>query len=290
MDFVAAVSDESSPKYVPPADRVATFDNDGTLWCEKPAYIQLFFAIERLEQMAEADPALLEKPAFKAAAAGDMGYFAGLYPHDIPTLMEIVYDTHAGMPQREFEQLASDFLARARHPRLDVPFKECIYHPMMELIGHLRVHGFKLFIASGGGMSFMRTVSEEIYDLPRENVIGSNITFEVARQNGKLILLRKRGLVEPFDDGPGKPVNIELHVGRPPILAAGNSNGDIEMLEFAEASGKPSLNLLLHHDDAEREYAYDKGADRALQLAKQRGWTVVSMRTDFKTVFAFEGA
>lgn len=287
MDFVAAVTDQTSADYVPPEERVATFDNDGTLWCEKPAYIQLFFALERLKQMAEADPGLLEKPAFRAAAAGDMGYFAGL-SSDIPALLEIVYDTHAGMPQREFEHLASDFLAQARHPRFDVPFKECVYQPMVELIGHLRDYGFKVFIASAGGMSFMRPVSEEIYDLPRENVIGSNITFEAARQEGKLILLRKRGLVDPIDDGPGKPVNIELHIGRPPILAAGNSNGDIEMLEFAEASGKPFLNLLLHHDDAEREYAYDRGAERALQLSKERGWTVISLKNDFRSVFPFE--
>ncbi len=288
LDFVGAVSDESSPTYVPSVDRVATFDNDGTLWCEKPAYIQLLFAIERLKQMAEADAKLLEKPAFKAAAAGDMGYFAGL-ASDIPALLEIVYDTHAGMPQRDFEQLASDFLAHARHPRFDAPFKECVYQPMVELMEYLRAHGFKVFITSGGGMSFMRTVSEEIYELPRENVIGSNITFEAARQEGKLVLLRKRGLVEPIDDGPGKPVNIELHIGRPPIVAAGNSNGDIEMLEFAEASGKPFLNLLLHHDDAGREYAYDKGAERALQLSEERGWTVVSMKDDFRMVFPFEG-
>jgi phosphoserine phosphatase len=289
LEFVAGVTDESSPSYVPPADRVATLDNDGTLWCEKPTYIQLFFAIERLRQMADADPRLLEKPAFKAAAEDDMGYFAGL-ASDIPTLLELVYDTHGGMPQRDFEQLASDFLAHALHPRFGVPFKECVYQPMVELIGHLRDHGFKVFIASAGGMSFMRPVSEEIYGVPRENVIGSNITFEVTRQEGKMILLRKRGLVEPIDDGPGKPVNIELHIGRPPIVAAGNSNGDIEMLELAEASGKPFLNLLLHHDDAEREYAYDEGAERALQLSKERGWTIISMKDDFRSVFPFEAS
>lgn len=290
LDFVAAVSDESSPKYVPPADRLATFDNDGTLWCEKPAYIQLFFAIERLKQMAAADPGLLEKPAFKAAAAGDMGYFAALYRGDIPALIQIIFDSHAGMPQHEFEQLASDFLTHARHPRFGVPYKECFYQPMAELIGYLQDNSFKVFIASAGGMSFMRTVSEEIYGVTRENVIGSNVTFEAARREGKLILLRKRGLVEPMDDGPGKPVNIELHIGRPPILAAGNANGDIEMLEFAEASGRPLLNLLLHHDDAEREYEYDQGAEKALQLASQRGWTIISMRNDFRSVFPFEGS
>ena len=288
LHFVAGITNESSPNYVPPADRVATFDNDGTLWCEKPAYFQLYFAIERLKQMAEADPKLLEKPAVKAATAGDMGYFADL-SSDIPALLEIVYDTHGGMPQREFERMASDFLAHAHHPRFDAPFKECVYQPMVELVGYLRDQGFKVFIASAGGMSFMRPVSEEIYGVPRENVIGSNITFEATRREGKLILLRKRGLVEPIDDGPGKAVNIELHIGRPPIIAAGNSNGDIEMLEFAEASGKPFLNLLLHHDDAKREYSYDKGAERALQVSKERGWTVISMKDDFKTVFPFEG-
>jgi hypothetical protein len=217
-----------------------------------------------------------------------MGYFAGLYPGDMPALMQAVFDSHAGMSQHEFERLAYDFLTHARHPRFGAPYKQCIYQSMLELVAYLQAHDFKVFIASAGGMSFMRTVSEEIYQVPRENVIGSNITFEVGREDGKLILLRKPGLVDPPDDGPGKPVNIELHIGRPPILAAGNSNGDIEMLEFAEASGKPFLNLLVHHDDAEREYAYDDGADKALRLAGERGWTVISMKDDFRAVFPFQ--
>lgn len=287
LDFVAAVTDEAGPGYVPPADRVATFDNDGTLWCEKPAYIQLFFALERLKQLAGADPDLQEQPAYKAAIEGDMAFFTGLYPGDLPALMKIVFDTHAGMPQNEFEQLARAFLNNASHPRFGVPFKQCIYQPMVELLGFLQAQDFKVFIASAGGMSFMRPVSEEIYNVPRENVIGSNITFEVGREDGKLILLRKPGLVDPADDGPGKPVNIELHIGRPPILAAGNANGDIEMLEFAEAAGKSYLNLLLHHDDDGREYAYDEGAEKALQLARERGWTVISMQEDFTQVFPF---
>jgi len=287
LDFVGAVTDESGPGYVPPAERIATFDNDGTLWCEKPAYIQLFFAIQRLKEMAAADPGLRDKPAYKAAVAGDMGYFASLYPGDIPALMKIGFDTHAGMPQEEFERLAADFLANARHPRFGVPYKQCIYQPMLELMDYLQDNDFKVFIASAGGMSFMRTVSEAIYNVPRENVIGSNITFEIGRKDGRLILLRKPGLVEPVDDGPGKPVNIELHIGRRPILAAGNSNGDIEMLEHAEDKRRPWLCLLLHHDDAAREYAYDQGAEKSLQLARERGWTVVSMKDDFKTVFPF---
>ena len=288
LDFVAAVTDEAGPHFVPAAERVATFNNDGTLWIEKPAYVQLFFAIQRLKEMAAADPTLRDKPAFRAAATGDMGYFAGLYPGDMPALMQVVFDSHAGMSQHEFERLAYDFLTDARHPRFGAPYKQCIYRPMLELMTYLQSHGFKVFIASAGGMSFMRTVSEEVYRVPRENVIGSNITFEVGREDGRLILLRKPGLVDPPDDGPGKPVNIELHIGRPPILAAGNSNGDIEMLEFAEASDKPFLNLLVHHDDAEREYAYDAGAEKALRLAGERGWTVISMKDNFRAMFPFQ--
>lgn len=287
LGFVAAISDDSGPQYVPPPERIATFDNDGTLWVEKPAYIQLFFAIQRFKGMAEADPGLLDHPAFQAAAKGDLGYFARLYPADMPALMQVIYDSHAGMSQNEFAGLAYDFLTNARHPRYGKPYKLCVYQPMLELIAYLQANRFRVFIASAGGMSFMRTVSEEIYRVPRENVIGSNITFEVGREGGKLILLRKPGLVDPPDDGPGKPINIELHIGRPPILTGGNSNGDIEMMEYAEASGTPFLNLLLHHDDDEREYAYDGGAEKAVRLAGERGWTIISMKDDFRTVFPF---
>ncbi len=202
--------------------------------------------------------------------------------------MQVVFDSHAGMPQPEFEQMAYDYLSHSLHPRFGVPYKQCVYQPMVELLDYLRSRSFKVFIASAGGMSFVRTVSEEIYRIPRENVIGSNVTFEVDRQGGRLVLLRRPGLVDPPDDGPGKPVNIALHIGRPPILAAGNANGDVEMLEFAQATGGPFLNMLLHHDDAEREYAYDQGAEKALQLAAERGWQVVSMRNDWQTIFTFE--
>lgn len=287
-DFVAAVTDKSGGRYVPPAERIATFDNDGTLWCEKPGYIQLFFAVARLKQLAETAPDLLDKPAYRAATTGDLGYFASLYPGNIPALMEIVFDTHAGMSQPEFEGLAYRFLSQARHPRFGVPYKQCVYQPMLELLDYLRRHDFKVFIASAGGMSFVRTVSEEIYQIPRENVIGSNITFEVTHRDERLVLLRKPGLLDPPDDGPGKPVNIELHIGRPPIMAVGNANGDIEMMEFAQASGKPFLNLLLLHDDADREYAYEQGAERAGQLAAARNWLTVSMKNDWQHIFAFD--
>lgn len=289
LDFVAAVTDESAESYVLPADRVATFDNDGNLWNEKPTYIQLFFTLKRLKDMAKSDPSLLDKPGFKAAAEDDMAYFAGLYPDNMAELAEVMFDTHAGMPQREFQTLAYDFLTNEKHPRFDVPFKQCYYPPMVELMHYVRDSGFKVYIASAGGMSFMRTVSEEIYDIPRENVIGSNISFEPEREGDDYYLQRKRGIIEPMDDGPGKPVNIELHIGRAPILASGNSNGDHEMFEYTEsqADGRAFLNLLLRHDDGDREYEYDEGAERSQATAGERGWTVISMKDDFKRVFPF---
>lgn len=290
LDFVQNVTDESNPSYVSPAERVATFDNDGNLWNEKPTYIQLFFAINRLKEMAQADASLKDKRAFKAAVEGDMAYFADLYSNEKPALMKIIFDSHAGISQKEFQQLTYEFLSTERHPRFNVPFKQCIYQPMVELLQFLKSNNFKVFVVSAGGMSFVRTVSEEIYDLPRENVIGSNVTFKLVREDDKMLLQRKPGLIEPIDEGPGKPVNIELHIGRPPILASGNSNGDFEMFEYtqAQASGRLFLNLLLRHDDAEREYAYDQGAEKAQQAAGQRGWTVISMKDDWKTVFAWQ--
>jgi hypothetical protein len=289
LDFVQVVTDESSPSYVAPPDRVATFDNDGNLWNEKPTYIQLFFALQRLRDMAKADPSLLDKPAYKAAAEGDMAYFASLYPDDIPALVEVIYDSHAGMSQAEFQDMAYKFLTTFKHPRFDIPFKQCYYPPMVELMHYVRDNDFKVYIVSGGGMSFIRTVSEEIYDIPRENVIGSNIIFESVRDGGDFYLQRKPGVVEPIDDGPGKPVNIELHIGRAPILASGNSNGDHEMFEYTEAQAKGGLflNLLLRHDDGEREYEYDAGAEKAQKTAGERDWNVISMKNDFKKVFPF---
>jgi phosphoserine phosphatase len=286
MDFVTDVTDEDGPNYVPPAERIATFDNDGTLWCEKPTYFQLLFAIKRLKEMAEADLGLLEQAAYKAAASGDMGYFASLYPGNVAELMQLVFDTHAGMPQAEFEALAVGFLSNAKHPRFGVPFKQMTYKPMIELIRYLEAHEFKVFIASAGGMSFVRTVAEEIYGIPRERVIGSNVSFETRMTKDGPTLHRKRGLVEPMDDGPGKPVNIELHIGRKPILACGNADGDIHMLWYTETARYKSLQLVLHHDDAEREYAYEgASAAEVFALARERGWSIISMARDWKVVF-----
>jgi phosphoglycolate phosphatase-like HAD superfamily hydrolase len=285
LDFVAAVTDESGPSYVPPAERIATFDNDGTLWCEKPAYIQLFFGLQRLKEQAATDPVLLSQSGYKAVAAGDLAYFESLYSKNITELMKLIFDTHAGMTQAEFEDQAYAFLSQALHPRYDRPFKQLTYQPMIELIRYLEANEFKVFIASAGGMSFVRTVSEEIYGIPRERVIGSNVAYETRLTDAGPVLFRKSGLVDPISDGPGKPVNIELHIGRKPILAAGNADGDIHMLWYSQTSPYRSLQLLLRHDDSKREYAYDAGAEKAQQLAAVRSWQVISMQGDFLRVF-----
>jgi phosphoglycolate phosphatase-like HAD superfamily hydrolase len=285
LDFAAAVITPGSSDFVPPAERIATFDNDGTLWCEKPAYIQLFFALQRLKEQATADPTLLGQPAYKAAAAGDLTYFDSLYPGNLTELMKLLFDTHAGMTQAEFEAQVFAFLSQAVHPRYGCPFKQLVYQPMIELIRYLEANEFKVFIATAGGMSFVRVVSEEIYGIPRERVIGSNITYETRLTDAGPVLFRKSGIVEPISDGPGKPVSIELHIGRKPILAVGNADGDIHMLWYSQTHHHKSLQLLLRHDDSEREYAYDAGAEKAQQLAAVHNWQVISMQQDFLQVF-----
>jgi phosphoserine phosphatase len=290
LGYVQSVIDPHQRTFVPPVEQIATFDNDGCCWNEKPMYIQLAFALARLKQIAADEPALLDKPHFRAAYEGDMAYFAALDPHaggDLQQLLQIIFDTHAGMTTAEFDAMVYEFMTTATHARYGVPFKEMVYQPMVELIHYLHDHDFKVFLCSAGGMTFMRAVAEEIYGIPRERVIGSNVTFETMMTDDGPVVLRKAGLVEPIDDGPGKPINIELHIGRKPILAAGNSDGDLHMLWWAQTGAYPALALLVRHDDAEREYAYDIGSEKTLQMALERGWTVISMRQDWKQVFAW---
>lgn len=286
LDYVSAVSTPGNPDFVPPAERIATFDNDGTLWCEKPTYTQLFFAIQRLKELADADANLLQQPNYQAAANGDHGYFVGLYPEKLTEFRHVLFDTHAGMQQADFEARVIRFLSEEVHPRFGVPFKRLTYQPMVQLIRYLEAHDFRVFIATAGGMSFVRPISEEIYGIPRERVIGSNITFETRMTDQGPVLYRRPGLVDPIAEGPGKPVNIELHIGRKPILAAGNADGDLHMLWYSETHAYKSLQLLLQHDDAEREYAYNKGAEKALRLAAEHGWLVISMQQDFIQIFS----
>ena len=271
---VESMTDEHADGFVPPARRVATFDNDGTLWCEKPSYVQAAFLLDRWREMAEADAGLREVQPWKAAYEGDLAWFADLYGH-LPEILNGVVAAHDGITPEAFEEAARRFFDTARHPRFGVPYHRLTYRPMRELLELLRANGFKVFIASAGGRDFVRAVSEEIYGVPRESVIGSSAVLEWSEGR----VLRTRALTQPVDDGPGKPVHIYDRVGLPPVLAAGNADGDIQMLELAR------LGILLHHDDAEREYAYDTGAEKALAAAADHGWVVVSMRHDFAAVF-----
>jgi hypothetical protein len=257
------------------------------LGCERPVYAQFVYAFDILAKKAAQDPQLQDQQPYKAALAGDMDWFKAYLSNDtLPQFIDMALKAVAGTTEAEFETGAATWLEQARHPRFGLPYTQLVYQPMLELLDYLRQHDFQLFICSGGGMDFVRLFSEEIYNIPRQHVIGSNVVLTWEERSTGPVLVRQAGLVEPFNDGPGKPINIQLHIGRPPILAGGNSNGDLQMMEFAQASGRPFLNLLLRHDDAEREYAYDHSAEKIQEITRDRGWTEISMKSDFKSIFA----
>ena len=287
LAFIHAVSDPNHPDFVPVAERIAVFDNDGTLWCERPIYAQFVYAFDMLAKKAAQEPHLRDQQPYKAALAGDTNWLKAYLSNDtLPQFIDMVLSAVAGTTETEFETGAVAWLEQTKHPRFGLPYTQLVYQPMLELLNYLQRHDFQLFICSGGGMDFVRLFSEEIYNIPRQNVIGSNVVLTWEERSAGPVLVRQAGLVEPFNDGPGKPINIQLHIGRPPILAAGNSNGDLQMMEFAQASGRPYLNLLLRHDDAEREYAYNHSAEKIQKIARDRQWTETSMKSDFKTIFA----
>jgi hypothetical protein len=284
--FVATVTDAGSPDFVPAPERIAVFDNDGTLWVEQPMYTQLAFALERVAALADAHPQWREEQPFKAALEGDM---ATLGDAGMEGLMQLLMATHAGMSSDAFAAIAADWIATARHPRFERPYTELVYQPMLELLDYLRANGFKTFIVSGGGVDFMRPWTERIYGIPPEQVVGSQIALEYAVHDGVPTLVRKPEIAF-IDDKAGKPVGIWRHIGRRPILAAGNSDGDYQMLEWTTAGDGRRLGVLLHHDDAEREYAYDRAShigrlDRGLDDAAGKGWLLVSMQRDWRRVF-----
>jgi len=285
VSFVEKVTKDGSPGFVPVAERVATFDNDGTLWCEHPV-VQLAFAIDRLKVLVDKQPQLREKPAVAAALTGDMVYFEKKGEHAIA---EIVFLTHAGMTVDEFQELATKFFKTAKHPKYGVLLKEATYLPMRELLAYLRDNGFKTYICSGGGIEFMRAVSQEIYGIPPEQVIGSAGVLEFQDRDGKAMLLKTPKLLT-YNDKQGKPAGIELHIGRVPIFAAGNvrTGGDIAMLRYSQSSKYPSLQLLVNHDDADREFAYAEKDGESLKMAKEHGWTVVNIKGDWKEIFSFK--
>jgi phosphoserine phosphatase len=276
---------------VPPGERVAVFDNDGTLWCEKPLPIQADFILRRLAAMAEADPELRERQPWKAAYERDYGWLSRVlaehYAGDdtnVRTLLAGVLAAHAGISVDEFEAQADAFLRTARHPTLGRGYLECGYAPMVELLRYLEANEFTNYIASGGGRDFMRPISDELYGIPRDRVIGSATALDYTGDDAGGTITR-RAEADILDDGPEKPIRIWSRVGRRPLLAAGNSNGDIQMLDFTRHSDKPFLRLLVLHDDAEREFDYTSGAEQALDRARAQGWTVVSIKDDWTTVF-----
>jgi len=286
LEFVAAVTDEGGKDYVEPPERIATFDNDGTLWVEQPFYTQLAFALDRVKALAPKHPEWKTTQPFQAALEDDM---QTLMASGEKGLLELVMATHAGMTTDEFESMVVDWLATAKHPKYGRPFTELAYQPMLELLEYLRANGFKTFIVSGGGIEFMRPWTEEVYGIPPEQVVGSSIKTEFQMKDGVPVLVRIPK-INFIDDKAGKPVGISEHIGRRPILAFGNSDGDLQMLQWTTAGAGKRLGLIVHHDDAEREYAYDRKGhvgtlDKALDAAGPAGWVVVSMKNDWKEVF-----
>ena len=284
--FVTKTSTDGSADFVPPAERIATFDNDGTLWGEQPMYFQAFFIFDRIKQLAPTHPEWKDKEPFASVLKGDLkSALAG----GERALLEMAMATHAGTTTEEFEKIVSDWANTAKHPKSGKHFTEMVYQPMLEVLAYLRANGFKTFIVSGGGIEFMRPWTEKVYGIPPEQVIGSSIKTKFELRNGKPVLARLPEL-NFIDDKEGKPVAIQQHIGRRPIIAFGNSDGDFQMLEWTTAGKGPRLALIVHHDDAQREFAYDRGShigklEKGLDEAPQRGWTIISMQNDWKSIY-----
>lgn len=291
MDFVVRVTKDGSADYVPEAQRVAVFDNDGTLWAEQPMYVQALFVADRVKTLASQHPEWTTKEPFASLLKGDATGVAASGESGIAELMAL---THAGMSTDEFAVIVSDWIATARHPKTGRLYTEMVYQPMLELLAYLRENGFKTFIVSGGGIEFMRPWAERVYGIPPEQVIGSTGGLKFEMRDGVPVIMKTPDLVLN-DDKEGKPVGIQRHIGRRPIAAFGNSDGDLQMLEWTCTPPGARLCLLVHHTDAEREWAYDRTSrvgrlDKALDEATARGWTIVDMKQDWKTVFPREGA
>ena len=284
--FVEKVTQPGSADFVPPAERIATFDNDGTLWAEQPMYFQLFFAFDRVKELAPQHPEWKNKEPFASVLKGDVK--AALAGGD-KAILEIVAATHAGMSTAAFEEIVKEWIAQARHPQTKRLYTEMVYQPMLELLAYLRANGFKTFIVSGGGIEFMRPWTEAVYGVPPEQVVGSSVKtkYEMHRDGPVLMRLPK---IDFIDDKEGKPVGINSHIGRRPIAAFGNSDGDLQMLQWTTAGKGARFALLVHHTDAVREWAYDRKSsvgrlDKALTAAEAKGWTVVDMKNDWKVIY-----
>jgi phosphoglycolate phosphatase-like HAD superfamily hydrolase len=291
LGFVDAVTDPASPDYVPEADRIAVFDNDGALWAEQPAYFQLLYALDRLREKAAADPSILTSDALRAAAAGDLG---AVMAGGTPALVEVVMVSHADLTAAEFEGDVADWLGSATHPTTGLTYAQMVYQPMTELLRYLRDEGFSTWIVSGGGQHFVRALAEDAYGIPPEQVVGSmgETEYRVIDGVGQIVKLPDIAFI---DDKGGKPLGIDRNIGQRPILAFGNSDGDYEMLEYVTTGDGPGLGVLLHHTDGEREWAYDREShigklSRGLDDAAAQGWVIVDMAADWEEVFAAQGA
>jgi hypothetical protein len=288
VEFVAKATKKGSPDFVPPAERIAVFDHDGTLWAEKPLPVQAFFALDRVKALAPQHPEWQTQEPFASLLKGDpKAALAG----GERAVVQLLMATHAGMTADEFTKIVSDWIATAKHPKTGRLFTEMVYQPMLELLAYLRANGFKTYIVSGGGIEFMRPWTERVYGIPPEQVIGSSIKLKFELRDSTPVLVRLPE-INFVDDGPGKPVAIQMHIGRHPIAAFGNSDIDLQMLQWTATGSGARLCLVVHHTDAEREWAYDRepvgGLEKTLDEAIARGWTVVDMKTDWKRVFPFE--
>jgi phosphoglycolate phosphatase-like HAD superfamily hydrolase len=284
--FVMRVTREGSSDFIKPAERIAVFDNDGTLWCEQPIYFQFAFALDRVKAMAGEHPEWKDKEPFKSVLAGDVKSALATGEKGI---LEMVAATHSGMTTEQFNATVKQWIKTARHPKYDRPYNACVYQPMLELLAYLRGKGFKTFIVSGGGVEFMRAFAEETYGIPPEQVVGSSGVVKFEMKDGMPVLI-KEPKVEFIDDGPGKPVGINRFIGRRPVMAFGNSDGDLQMLQWTTAGEGARFGLIVHHTDADREVAYDRTShigklDKALDEAASRGWTVVDMKKDWAAIF-----
>ena len=284
--FVQSVTSQASPDFVPPADRIAVFDNDGTLWSEQPMYFQLAFIIDRVKAMSAAHPEWKDRQPFKGVLEGNM---EAVMATGEKGLLEMAMATHARMSSDEFAVIARDWLATARHPKTRRPYTAMVFQPMLELLTYLRSNGFKTWIVSGGGVEFLRVFAEQVYGVPPEQVIGSTIKTRYEQRNGRPAIVRLPE-VDFIDDKAGKPVAINKFIGKRPIAAFGNSDGDFEMLEWVTSAPGARLGLLVHHDDGEREWAYDRKShigklDRGLDEGPRRGWTITSMKKEGKSIY-----
>jgi phosphoglycolate phosphatase-like HAD superfamily hydrolase len=291
VTFVGKVTGESGADFVPPAERIAVFDNDGTIWAEQPIYFQVQFALDRVKALAPAHPEWNTKQPFKALLQGDK---KALMAGGEKALLDVLAVSHAGMSTDEFERTVKEWLARAKHPRFNRPYDQIVYQPMIELLAYLRAHGFKTFIVSAGGVEFMRAWAEQAYGIPPEQVIGSMGKLKWEFRDGTPVL-RKLPAVDFVNEKEGKPVGMHKSIGRRPIIAFGNSDGDLEMLQWTAAGSGARFMGLIHHTDGEREWAYDRMShvgklDKALDEANAKGWTVVNMKRDWKQVFSFDAA